>query len=333
MTKADDMPKTEDDLKVQDTTTEIDEHTGLPDIFSDDDLSVLTKEEISEIRKMEAEDKAEEESAAKSQDMSDADDADDDDGADTNDDQPQVEDKKPEEKPEPAEPALSKVPDVSEAHATVKQGQEDLDTLRQEWEDGDLSDKDYATKRAELEDTIIDAKSEIKAADRIAADNEAADKNRWVTDVNAFFEDNPVLKTDEHIQAYDDAVKAVTADPTNASLTNQQCLILAARQYKAKADIIGKPFDLNAGVKAKKEKEPTDQDPQKEKAEPKFKARTDAREDPPVTLANVPQTDTQSGADGRFANIDRAIDDDPFAGEDAFSRMSPADQERYLTGA
>lgn len=237
----------------------------------------------------------------------------------------------PDETPDPVYQPV----DASEAKATIEGAAAERKALRDSYDDGELTDEEYDAKLAELADKIVDAKVQVRDAEKANAEALDAYRGAWFSKVEAFQEANPAFKDnkprpelqgDSYLTALDKVLVAINQDARYAGMSMSQRIDAGAqivRAYVKKqtgADIPGSP---EGGKKAK----PAAADPlDKARAEA---ARAGKRPDPVQTLGNVTAA-TETGTDSRFAAIDReasALDR-----EREFNRLSPEEQDAFLSG-
>ena len=182
-------------------------------------------------------------------------------------------------------------PQITAKRADLDKARADQDALFQEWNDGEIAEDDFNTRRADLNQQVINLSSEIgsmtgmqsalsetKAAQERAV--KEADDQQWQTTTQAFQAKNPEFWDKDHYDAFDATVRSVTSNPAVAALPFEKQLEYAAEQYVSLQRALGKPVPtLNGAAPAA--------DPQPD-ADPKPDPRTAAPRTPPQTLAQVP---------------------------------------------
>ena len=225
--------------------------------------------------------------------------------------------------------------DVSAAKTLIETAAAERAKLREQWNDGDLTDAQYDEHLDALNDKITDAKVEVREADREAESSIEQLKQVWFGKVDRFLAENPEFKSEEavdklggdsYLAVFDKALRAVSQDARYAGLSLNERIEAGARITKAyvkqQAGVDMAP--AKAPAKAKDEADPLKLAREKVKAEGK-------RPDPVQTLGNViAATETEAG-NSRFDSVDRA--EGGLAREKAFARLSPEEQEAYLQGA
>lgn len=189
----------------------------------------------------------------------------------------------------------------------------------------DAGEKDTVTFMADLA-KIESRTREIEMAqfqNRLSEET-AADQadQRWFGNCERFMNANPELSTsDLRLQAFDYAVRKVTGDEANKGKTDEQMLQLARENWAKELGIeLKKP---GAAAAAATEEEGGKGKPGHVRA-PKQPIKA------PPTLGGVPAAAAEDTSNGRFASLDRLMDKDPIAFEEALSRMSETDREAYL---
>lgn len=233
---------------------------------------------------------------------------------------PKQEDPAPEPDPEPQpEPEQPKPEyDVETAQATLTDLHAQRKDLMTQFQDGEISEDDFQSKWDTFDEQISNAKAEIIAAERTTQATQNQIEQRWYADVDAYMKDHPDLGSETHIRGFDAELRAVTG--TYPHLDNAAAIQLAHTRYAQAAEAMRKPLSsLPPGAHEPAQRREPEPAPQRRERDPL-----------PPTLNQVPGSDMGGAQDGRFAQVERAIDSDPFAGEQAFERMSPEDQMRFL---
>lgn len=180
--------------------------------------------------------------------------------------------------------------------------------LRKKYDDGELTFDEYESQVEALDDERMEIRLALKEAETAAKIEHQRQVNEREAQINGFLAEIGVRRdfSDLRFAALDNAVKIIANQEDNANLGVRE--------------ILEKAYGLcvEQGVIQKKA----------DKAEEKPRTRKPIATVP--NLARVPaaeQTDTDDG--NRFAYIDRIAD--PVAREKAFQKLSPADQEAYLS--
>ena len=281
---------------------------GLPEEFSAEDLESLDENERDAIlgeQNAEREAREAEESAARE--------------AEEKAREPEPE---PEPKPEPKQPEIE-APDTEAAQAALDDAKRKRDELHTKYEDGEIGAAEWREQLGDLDDAVADARADLKAAEKITQSTEKARKEvedaqaqEWYGKVDTYMDQNPELKDPANFQNWDAALRAVTSRAKEGDSFDD--LIRSAHQSLAVSlEAMGTPL----------------------KNPPKAGQKSEAKADPkperdplPPTLARVPASDSAGIGEGRFSQVDRAIDSDVYEGEAAVASMSERDRERWLAG-
>lgn len=206
----------------------------------------------------------------------------------------------------------TQAPDVSALDAEI----EALDAAKvaafDDWEDGNISRDEYLDKLKELDA----AAKETVAKRAVAAAQEQAIYDAFISTAKGYFGEYPDLATQAHAEAYDRHVRAITGDPRYQSLTHRQMLEAAHRLYAAEADVLGLNVPRPKG-KAKPAAEPTPAPEAKADPAPARKPRPGDKA--PVTLRNVPNAAPVSASDGKYSSLAQRLEN-----------ASPEEYERIL---
>lgn len=319
---------------------------GLPPRFTLDELkSFMSDEELE--RELESEDplvQPENEAGEKKAPETEAEkpgaDDEDDDGEDDEDgevdDTPAVvvtadkageEDKTPVVLQEP-DPELRQI-DVS-AHAKVLDDYAaDRAKLRDAYNDGDLTDAEFAAKMDALTDARADAQAAIKTAQAEAERQQSAYAEAWYAKTSAFMKARPEfadqtgvteLGGESPLMLFDRACRYVNGEPAFQHMTQAQRIAQAEKvardHFKAKT---GRDLAPTAAPVVPKRETPQD------------KVRAQGQRPPPVqTLGGISAATETEVNNTKFSAVDNAVGLDA---ERAYSKMSEAEREAYLAGA
>lgn len=225
--------------------------------------------------------------------------------------------------------------DTSDAQKVLDGFDDELATLHDDYDDGEITAQELRDKIKELNAAQVKAQRELDEAERHNQNQMQTYQDTWYSKTQTFMEDTPELgdknpipgfdgKTSA-IQVFDQALRHVTGTEAFAGMTMDQ-------KIAAAADIADAYVEQKTGKKLRADPDPED----KGKNKGKGKADNDQdgpkqgkRPEPPTTLANVTAATDNEIEDGRFAAIDRATG---LEAEEMLSRMSKAEQEAYLRG-
>lgn len=220
-------------------------------------------------------------------------------------------------------PKLVDVPDTTAAEARVKAAKVDRAALRERYDNGEMTGAELDAALDKLAEEQAAAAAEVMRATEAIKANQKTANDSWLESLEKFkAQGNDALFGDDHAAGFDKALRAVTGDPDNAALPYSTMIQMAAQQhavaYQART---GKALEVKmaSGKAAPRTGEEARRGP-----------RQDQRPDPVETLSNLNAPGADMVADSRFAAIDRIADRDPLAAEEAFAKMSPEEQERYL---
>lgn len=227
---------------------------------------------------------------------------------------------------EPEAPAKQAEPGVTEddLKQAMAATQADKDAAFDKYNDGEMTEAEYKAEIAR-----IDTESATKVfenARQIAAEREITERRMAFRDeAVSYLKEIPELASDAHLQAFDAKVRAITADPRFDKLSYRQILERAHKAYLDEQDVTIAVIPPLPGKKAPA--------PAKEKAaEPAQEPPKKKRPDPVPTLANIPAAAITEAADGKYAQLQKAIDN---AGPEELERilgsMSEAEREAFAS--
>lgn len=195
---------------------------------------------------------------------------------------------------------------VEEATAKLNDIQAQKDALLDQFDNGDMSARDYQKQ--------VDALGkEERGLERQIYEAELANKlegqrlqNEWVTTCNNFIADNAIYKDNPRLyKALDAEVRELANDPKTASWTGQKFLEEAHKN-------LSEAFNLPSAKKAT------------------TKIDTANKRELPPNLSKVPSAEIEDTSGGRFAVLDRMATNDPLAYEEALAKMPEAERNAYL---
>ena len=213
---------------------------------------------------------------------------------------------------QPANVPPLKAGDTATAKTRMEEIEAERDRLARDFDDGEMTAVEYREANAKLEREHRDLEWTLRKAELSQEMSAQAAEAAWYSEVGAFLnEHKTVLKPGSLVlQAFDIAVRQVTGDQANDSLSNRQKLEKAYDALRADMGLAAAP---------------------KPAAQPAPKpAPKPAMRDLPPNLKNVPAADLESTDNGTFAVLDRLLETDPLAYEDRLSKMSESEVEAYL---
>lgn len=195
---------------------------------------------------------------------------------------------------------------IEEATAKLNDIQAQKDALLDQFDNGDMSARDYQKQLDALSKQERDLEFEIresKLADKLEGQRL---QNEWVTTCNNFIADNAIYKDNPRLyKALDAEVRELANDPKTASWTGQKFLEEAHKN-------LSEAFNLPSAKKAT------------------TKIDTANKRELPPNLSKVPSAEIEDTSGGRFAVLDRMATNDPLAYEEALAKMPEAERNAYL---
>ncbi len=195
-------------------------------------------------------------------------------------------------------------PDVQDAEGRLNAIAAEKETLLTQFDDGDLTAREYQKKLDELSRQERQIEFDIREAQLAAKMESQRAQNDWVATCNSFLESNPVYKDNIRLyRALDAEVKELAQKPESANWSGAKFLAEAHKN-------LAEAFNLPAA-----------------NAAPNKQRRTDNL---PPNLAKVPAADVNDTDGGRFAVLDRLASTDPIAYEEALAKMPEAERNAYM---
>lgn len=292
---------------------------GLPETFSEEDLLMLSDAEREAIMADEdIQPRVTQEDEDENDDESDGDG----DGGGV----PEAKKEDPAKEPPAREFQPEEVPDVSEARAKLEAAESKYDDLVEKFDDGELTKDEFQAQTKDILKQITGYQTEISRADQVAERNRTTVAERWYAAVGDYTKDRAALMDENGplLPLWDKELRAVNSDPATSQLPVDRRLALAHERVLATAKF--------QGIEIPKDMAPPPGSQKKAQQKQQIEPRTDERDDIPPTVAHMPQTDTNATDESRFTQIDRVIDQDPHLAEQAASRLSDEEMERFLRG-
>lgn len=223
--------------------------------------------------------------------------------------------------PEPAPAPKIVVPDTAEATAKVAKADEDLASIAERYDAGELT----RAEMLEAQKAIIaeQAKAQLVIEQAAQAEQQIAKtvEEQWFAAGAAFkAAGNEVLWSADHLKGWDQALRTVSGTAAYQDLPMERMYELArdfyAADYKART---GQTLPISGGTKPAAAQPST--------------PRTDPRDPPVQTLAGINGDATDMVTDGTFASIDKMMDVDPIRAEQMIAALPKAQQEKYFASA
>ncbi|AOJ09653.1 hypothetical protein WS71_20290 [Burkholderia mayonis] len=207
----------------------------------------------------------------------------------------------------------------ADAEAKLKEIGEKKVTLVEQFDNGDITAKEYQTQLDALNKDERSLERALDKAQTAAEMRHQQEMSAWLGEVKDFTSKaHPEYSTSRvRWTALDTFVKEIGSDPANASMSGQD--ILAKAHEMVVADLGEATAKADAGKK--------DGGRVDDKAGKPLKG---AKIDPPPTLAKVAAAENQDVEGGRWAALDRLQETDPEAHEEKLMKMSAEDRDAYL---
>jgi hypothetical protein len=216
---------------------------------------------------------------------------------------------------EVAAPLRAKAPEkAEEAIAAIRAEEEELAT---KFDDGEITAREFRDGLNKLGERREELNWSKRKAELAGEMSRQAQENAWHAEVRDFMTTTGanIAKSKAAMIAFDEVVKAVTADPANQKLSDRAQLDKA---FKLFMDDVGGA--LGAKVEAPAPK-------------PKGEAAVKKERVVPPTLAKMPAAEPESTDGGKYAALDRLAISDPLGYEKAIAKMSETEQAEYLRSA
>ena len=209
----------------------------------------------------------------------------------------------PEPEAQPQQAPILVASPVEEANARLTEIQTQKDALLDQFDNGDLTARDYQKQVDALAKEERKLEFQIHEAELAGKLENQRLQNEWVITCNKFVDDNPVYKDNPRLyKALDAEVRELANDPKTANWSGQKFLDEAHKN-------LSEAFKLPAAKKAA--------------------TAQDKRELPP-NLSRVPSAEIEDTSGGRFAVLERMASTDPIGYEEALAKMTQAERDAYL---
>jgi hypothetical protein len=216
--------------------------------------------------------------------------------------------------------AAREIPEDLSAQLTANQ--EAIDALDKRLEDGEIDYAAHAKENRVLVQQMAELTALQREAEFVTANNEMSAQQHWEWEVERFVEENEQFKNPVVYGALRGALETLYQDPENTGNSYRWYLKTAAESVNDAFGISrhgqGKP--TNTG-------DEDDADVTSAKALEEATKDADPVKPPPKTLGGTPEASGQEMNQDPFARLD---DMDGMELEAALSKMSPADQQKYL---
>lgn len=195
---------------------------------------------------------------------------------------------------------------VEDADARLTEIATKKDALLTQFDDGDITAKEYQKQLDELSKQERRIEFEVHEAQLAQKMEQQRLQNEWTATCNAFVETHAVYKDNPRLyKALDAEVRELAGKPETANWTGQKFLDEAHKN-------LVQAFGL------------------KEAATTPAAAKHNPTANLPPNLAKVPAADIEDTNGGKFAVLDRLAATDPLGYEDTLAKMSEAERNAYL---
>lgn len=200
-------------------------------------------------------------------------------------------------------------PPLEDATAKLTEIETQKDALLNQFDDGDITMREYQQKVAELDKSMRAIERAQDRAELAAQMDQQRLQNDWNATCNAFVESNAIYKDNPRLyKALDAEVRELASKPETAQWSGQKFLDEAHKN-------LSEAFGLAKAAPASDK--------------PGDKQQRQQRELPP-NLAKVPAANVEDTNGGRFAVLDRLANSDPIAYEETINKMSQQERDAYL---
>jgi hypothetical protein len=209
----------------------------------------------------------------------------------------------------------------ADAEAKFKEISDKKGVLLGQFDDGDITAKEYQTQLDSLNKEERALERAIDKAQTAAEMRQQQEMGEWMKQVTGFTtKEHPEYKTSRaRWMALDSFVKEIAAE--NPNLDGGEIL----RQAHAKViEDLGEAQTKQADPGGKKD------DAAKKLDDKAGKPLKGSKVEPPATLGKIPATDNADITDGKFTALDRLAETDPMAHEEKLMKMSAAERDEYL---
>lgn len=195
---------------------------------------------------------------------------------------------------------------VEDADARLTEIATKKDALLTQFDDGDITAKEYQKQLDELSKQERRIEFEVHEAQLAQKMEQQRLQNEWTATCNAFVETHAVYKDNPRLyKALDAEVRELAGKPETANWSGQKFLDEAHKN-------LVQAFGL------------------KEAGTPAAAPRHNPTANLPPNLAKVPAADIEDTNGGKFAVLDRLAATDPLGYEDTLAKMSEAERNAYL---
>lgn len=200
------------------------------------------------------------------------------------------------------------------------------DELTQKFDDGDITTAEYRKGLRDLGKERDDITWSVRKYEQAKERHEESVTNaqqqymqNWFNTAGEFVKSHPEISRNKTVmQVFDNIVQSINTEENINKFSHQKRLEMAYKQW---AEDLG--VDAQQPSKGKGKQAPA-----------KKKAAPPKQRDLPPTLSKVPSADVSETDDGKYGTLNRLFNsnnpNDVAKAEDMLSKMSEADQDRYL---
>ena len=203
----------------------------------------------------------------------------------------------------------------ADAEAKLSDIASQKDALADEFDNGDITVREYQKKLDELNKQERSIERELDKAEIAREARATQERNAWMAEVERFLGENTVYQKPIANRALDEEVKRIANDashPAHKEKNVGRAILEAA--HKSISEEFGwtnaKPAKETKPAEAKIPKQPV-----------------------PKTIKDIPQVEVPDTDGGKWAALDRLALKDPLAYERKLESMSKADRDAYLSAA
>lgn len=196
----------------------------------------------------------------------------------------------------------------ADADAKLKEIGEKKDALITQFDDGDITAKEYQQQIDALAKQEREIERAVERATLAAEMEQQRLKNEWLSTVNSFIDANPVYRENQRLyRALDQEVRDVANSEEGKTMTGAKILAKAHENLAAA---------FNLGVA--KDHGQTTKPPKTEL---------------PPSLHGVPAADANDVSNNKYAALDRLASTNPIAYEEALMKLPEEERNAYLASA
>lgn len=224
-------------------------------------------------------------------------------------------------------PPPPQLPDTTQAQAHLDALKNEAAQIRERYDSGELAPDEFDAELERITAARAQATATIQQAQQVIQQHRQTVEQQWFAGLDAYHKTPgfDVLTSPQHINGWDQALRAVSGHPELSKLPMQKQFELAHQTYAATWNTLNPAAAIPTPAQRVSQTQPA---PQQVTVNGLTGPRTDKRPDPVATLASLPASGEDAISDGTFAALDRITD--PLEHERAFARLTPDMQAAYL---